>query len=327
MRARGGVAVIVVCGEALIDLTAVTIDGERLWRALPGGGPHNAAIALARLGVPVRFIGRLSTDGFGRQLAAGLAADGVDLRWAVHGPQPTTLAVVALDDAGSPAFSFYGEGTADRLLAPQDLPATLDDEPRAPGGLGARVEALHFGTLSLVAEPQASTLEGLMARESGRRLLFCDPNVRPNLIGELGPYLARLHRWLELVDVVKFSDADLAWLAPGQDPAEVSAAWAERYRLLVVLTRGAEGADGFWPGGGHAHSPATPVTVVDTVGAGDTFGAAFLAELRRHLPLTAGIATALGDGAAVAAALRYGGRAAAITCSRAGADPPCADEL
>lgn len=322
---------IVVCGEALIDLTAVTIDGERLWRALPGGGPHNAAIALARLGVPVRFIGRFSTDGFGRQLAAGLAADGVDLRWAVQGPEPTTLAVVALDEAGSPTFSFYGEGTADRLLAPQDLPAELDGEPAdaEPGDDGEPgvVEALHFGTLSLVAEPQASTLEGLMARQSGRRLLFCDPNVRPGLIGALEPYLAKLHRWLDLVDVVKFSDADLAWLAPGEDPAAVSAGWADRYGLLVVLTRGADGADGFWPGGGHVHSPATPVAVVDTVGAGDTFGAAFLAELRRHRPLVAGIATELGDGAAVAAALHYAGRAAAITCSRAGADPPRADEL
>ncbi|MGD9750852.1 MAG: carbohydrate kinase [Acidimicrobiia bacterium] len=312
---------IVVCGEALIDLTAVEVAGEQLWRALPGGGPHNAAIALARLGVPVRFIGRLSTDRFGQQLAGGLAADGVDLTWAVTGPEPTTLAVVALDEGGSPTFSFYGEGTADRLLGPGDLPADLGD-----------AEAVHFGTLSLVNEPQASTLEALMRRESGRRLLFCDPNVRPLLIGALEPYLAKLQRWLELVDVVKFSDADLAWLAPGEDPAVVSARWADRHGVVVVLTRGAHGADAFWPGG-HVFRPATPVDVVDTVGAGDTFGAAFLAELRRRRPLVAGLAAALGDGAGgaaaadIAAALDHAGRAAAITCSRAGADPPRADEL
>ncbi len=305
---------IVVCGEALIDLTPTTRGGEVLWRAQHGGGPHNAAVALARLGVPVAFLGRLSTDAFGRRLRAGLAAAGVDLRWAATGPEPTPLAVVDVDLDGSPAFGFYTEGTAARLLRPADLPRDL-------GG----VEALHFGTLSLVEEPQASTLTALMARESGRRLLFCDPNVRPALVGAREPYLARVQQWLGWVDVAKLSDADVAWLLPGADPYAACARWSAELDTLVVLTRGARGADAFWAGR-HLHRPATPVDVVDTVGAGDAFGAAFLAELSRHRPLRPGIAAGL-DTDVVQAALDYAGRAAAINCSRAGADPPTADEL
>jgi fructokinase len=148
--------VILVCGEALIDLAAVDVGGERLYRAHLGGGPRNTAVALARLEVPVAFCGRLSTDAFGQRLRDDLVANGVDDRFVVTGPEPTTLALAEVGPGGVPRFSFRGEGTADRLLAPGDLPATLDG-----------VEALHFGTLSLVLEPGASAIEGLMAARRG----------------------------------------------------------------------------------------------------------------------------------------------------------------
>ncbi len=305
---------IVVGGEALIDLTEVELGGEQLWRAHPGGGPHNAAVALARLGVPVAFLGRLSSDEFGRRLREGLRADGVDLRFVVTGDEPTTVALVSTDEDGSPRFAFHGEGTADTLLGPADLPATLDG-----------IEALHLGTLGLVREPQASTLVGLMRRQSGRIAQFCDPNIRPALVGDRSGYLRRVRQWADLVDIVKFSDDDLAWLRPDTDPLEEAARWAEDHQALVILTRGVAGAEAFWAGD-HAHVDAVAIDVVDTVGAGDSFGAGFLAELRSRVPLRPGLATQVSH-EAVEASLAFAARVAARTCARAGADPPRADEL
>jgi fructokinase len=307
--------VIVVCGEALIDLTAVTVDGERLYRALPGGGPHNTAVALARLGVPVAFCGRLSSDAFGRQLRRSLIGNGVDDRFVVSGPEPTTLALVDLDDDGVPEFSFHGNGTADRLLAPADLPASLGD-----------ADAVHFGTLSLVLEPGATALEALMAREAGRRLVVVDPNVRPAVLGDRDAYRARVERWLRWSDVVKVSDADLAWLHPGEDPLAVCRRWAAGAGpVLVVLTRGPAGASACWAGG-DVTVPAPTIEVVDTVGAGDAFGAGLLAELRRLDALRRDRVAGLGA-ADMTGALAFAVEVAAVSCTRPGADPPRLAEL
>lgn len=159
---------IVVCGEALIDLVPAVLGDEPGFVPRGGGSPYNVSIGLARLDLPTAFLGRMSRDHFGR-LRTRLEANGVDLRYASEGPEPTTVAVVHLAPGEEPEFVFYGTGTADALLASADLPADLP----------ASVEALHFVSISLLREPGATTYELLMEREQGRRVLCLDPNVRP----------------------------------------------------------------------------------------------------------------------------------------------------
>lgn len=291
---------IVVGGEALIDLVPV----ERPAGALlprPGGGPYNTALALGRLGAEVAFCSRVSADGFGEGLLAGLRAAGVDLSLVQRGPEPTTLAVPSLGPDGSAVYGFYVEGTADRLFTlPPALPA------------GAR--ALALGTCSLVLEPGASAYEALLRRESRRGLLtLLDPNVRPALIADPEAYRERFLGWLPYVSVLKLSEEDAAWLGGRVGD------WLAAGPSAVVLTRGAAGLT-VWTRDGAEHSAAAlPVAVADTIGAGDTVNAALLHRLA-GLP-DAGAAADWPD------VLAYAARAAALTCTRAGAEPPYAAEL
>ncbi|MGW6710173.1 carbohydrate kinase family protein [Streptomyces sp. NPDC054956] len=302
---------IVVGGEALIDLVPVAEPpGALLPR--PGGGPYNTALALGRLGARVAFCSRVSTDGFGTSLLAGLGAAGVDLSLVQRGPEPTTLAVPSLAPDGSAAYEFYVEGTADRLF-------------RLPPELPAGVRALALGTCSLVLEPGASAYEALLRRESGRGLLtLLDPNIRPALIADPAAYRARFLSWLPYVRVLKLSEEDAAWLGGRVGD------WLAAGPSAVVLTRGAGGLT-VWTREGEEHSvPARRVEVVDTIGAGDTVNAALLHRLSGG---TGGTADGTGGGAGGAGpvdwpgVLSYAARAAALTCTRAGAEPPYAAEL
>lgn len=289
---------IVVGGEALIDLVpAAAPPGALLPR--PGGGPYNTALALGRLGARVAFCSRVSTDGFGESLLAGLRAAGVDLSLVQRGPEPTTLAVPSLAPDGSAAYGFYVEGTADRLF-------TL------PPALPAGVRALGLGTCSLVLEPGASAYEALLRRESRRGLLtLLDPNVRPALIADPAGYRSRFEGWLPYVSVLKLSEDDAAWLGGRVRD------WLAAGPSAVVLTRGSEGLT-VWTREGAEHSvPSRRVTVADTIGAGDTVGAALLHRLAGH---RAGPVDWPG-------VLAYAAHTAALTCTRAGAEPPYAAEL
>ncbi|MFG2412399.1 carbohydrate kinase family protein [Streptomyces goshikiensis] len=289
---------IVVGGEALIDLVpAAAPPGALLPR--PGGGPYNTALALGRLGARVAFCSRVSTDGFGESLLAGLRAAGVDLSLVQRGPEPTTLAVPSLAPDGSAAYGFYVEGTADRLF-------TL------PPALPAGVRALGLGTCSLVLEPGASAYEALLRRESRRGLLtLLDPNVRPALIADPAAYRSRFEGWLPYVSVLKLSEDDAAWLGGRVRD------WLAAGPSAVVLTRGSEGLT-VWTREGAEHSvPSRRVTVADTIGAGDTVGAALLHRLAGH---RAGPVDWPG-------VLAYAAHAAALTCTREGAEPPYAAEL
>lgn len=302
---------VVVCGEALIDLTP---DGDR-YAAHPGGGPFNTAVALGRLGVPTAFCSRVSTDGFGQLLRSRLAESGTSPDLIVDTTDPTSMAVVSLNDHREAEYSFYVQGTADRGLLPDHLPAELP----------ASVQALHFGTLSLVLEPGASTYESLMRREHGKRVLLLDPNCRPRLIPDRETYLERLEGWVTLMDAVKVSAADLAWLYPDAAPAEIAGRWQRLGAALVVVTDGGRGATAY-----HGHEvvsvPTPTVTVADTIGAGDTFNAGLIAWLHEHGNLTpAGIVALTTDD--VRDLLAFAAAAAAVTCSRPGADPPRRDEL
>jgi fructokinase len=306
---------IVVCGESLIDLVPVALGDEPAYVARAGGSSFNVALGLGRLGTPVGFLGRLSSDPFGRMLRHRLLAGGVDCALVREGDEPTTLAIVHLEEGAEPVYAFHGEGTADRLLHVGDLPEALPDA----------VAALHFGSISMVREPGASAFEALMRREHGRRVLSLDPNVRPSLVGERAEYMARLEGWVALADVVKVSQADLAWLYPATAPDAAAADWLARGPGLVVVTRGHDGAFAL-AASGRVDVAGVAVPVSDTVGAGDAFTSGFLAWLHENgrldrVRLRAIPADELRTG------LVFANRAAAITCTRAGAQPPTRAEM
>lgn len=301
---------IVVCGEALIDIVT---DGDGTLRAMPGGGPFNTARALARLEVPASFLGRVSTDGFGRLLARRLDEDGVDLSMTVRGPEPTTLAVAEVDGDGRAKYQFYFEGTS----APNLTSAML------PERLGPDVIALHVGTLGLVLEPMASTLLDLVSREGANRLVMVDPNVRPALVKDHDGYCARVKALMAGCTIVKASDADVAWLFPGRDleaAANEILSWGPR---LVVVTLGADGAFGVVRGA-QKRVCAPAVEVVDTIGAGDAFGAAVLAWLRDRGVVGPDLCLAADE---LQSALDFACKVASLTCARAGAEPLWRAEL
>lgn len=298
---------IIVAGEALVDLTPHDIDGVTGYMPHPGGSPYNVAVGLGRLGVPVAFLGRISSDGFGRLLRSHLSDSGVSLEYVAPADEPTTLAFVHVGDA-EPEYSFSAERTAARLL----LPEHVGDLPDSA--------ALHLGSISLLLEPSASTLEGLMRRESRRRLITLDPNVRPGLVDDPAAYRRRVREWIELVDVVKVSVADLAWLHPGTPPFEVAAEWLEAGVSLVLVTTGTSGAQAMTAAAA-VSAPSPRVDVADTVGAGDAFTAGVLADLHDNGRLSCDAVASLSE-EELRALLTVGNEIAADTCTRRGADPP-----
>jgi fructokinase len=305
----------IVCGEALMDVfaTADTPTGTLL-DARIGGSPLNVAIGLARLGQPVAFFGALSTGFLGDRLARALAEEGVRDDCLARIDAPTTLGLVGLDAQGVPSYAFYGEGCADRRLPP----AALD---RIPDG----VRALNFGSYAMVVEPVASTQRALVERLQWRALVAYDPNIRLNVEPDLARWRATLAWMLPRTRLLKISDEDLGLLFPGTAPEALAADWLAAGVELVVLTRGGEGATA-WTAGHRVDVPGRRVTVIDTVGAGDTFQAALLTWLAEQGRLAAGDLRALGA-EQLRAALAFAADAAAITCSRRGADLPRRAEL
>jgi fructokinase len=302
--------VIAVAGEALIDL----IDDAEGLHPYPGGGPFNAAVALGRLGVPVAFVGRLSHDPFGRLLEARLAESGVDRRYVLHGPAPTPLALVHTTDDGDHTFSFYLAETAYADVMIEDLPS-LD------GG----VAALYVGTLALATDPPATAFEQLMARESGKRLVVVDPNIRASVVGDHDAYVRRFESWADHAHVIKLSDDDADWLYPGVAYEAVVETILAQGARLVVLTLGAEGAIAR-TSAASARVAAHHVDVVDTVGAGDAFGAGLLFRLWQTERLDAR-AVGLMDRDELPDLLSVASAVAALQCSRAGATPPTVAEV
>ncbi|HEV3461480.1 MAG TPA: carbohydrate kinase [Candidatus Dormibacteraeota bacterium] len=301
---------IVVCGEALIDLVDSPDGGQR---GTPGGGPFTTARALARLGVPTEFLGRLSTDAFGQQLRDLLAADGADLSLTSFGPEPTTIAIADVDSDGHAAYRFIIDGTSAPNLTRPMLPASL------PSG----VRALHVGTLGLVFEPIAPTLAGLVEREHGNLLVMVDPNIRAAALNGAAGYRARLDGIIAESTIVKASDADMAWLYPEVELVSAARALLDHGPRLVVVTLGADGAFGVCDGT-EVHVPAPGVDVVDTIGAGDAFGAGLLAWLYDRDRLNRDLRLERED---LRAALEFACLVASITCTRAGANPPRRAEL
>ncbi|MFG3103039.1 carbohydrate kinase [Streptomyces sp. NPDC048182] len=299
---------IVVAGEALIDLVPQGTGALAALRPALGGGPYNTAVALGRLGSPTAFCSRVSRDLFGEALLDRLRETGVDVSPVQRGAEPTTLAVATVDAGGSAAYSFYVEGTADRLFAvPAELP---------PG-----TRAVSFGTCSLVLEPGASAYEELLHASAARGVFTAlDPNIRAGLISDPDAYRARFRGWLPSVSLLKLSTEDAAWL--GGTPEE----WLAAGPAAVVVTRGGAGLTVFTRDGGEYAVPGERVEVVDTIGAGDTVNAALLHGLAVRDALDAGKVRALGR-MGWEDLLGFAARAAAVTCSRAGAEPPYAHEV
>lgn len=305
---------IVCCGEALIDMMPrKAADGAAVYQPFNGGSIFNTAIALGRLQIKTGFFSGISTDFFGDSLKAGLLESHVDLKYAKVWDRPSTLAFVKFDN-GHARYSFIDDNSAGRMLTKKDLPKLASD-----------VEALHFGSISLIQEPGASTLEALMKRECQKRVICYDPNIRPSLVKERRHYLARINRLIAMCDILKTSDEDIKWITGKDDVQSAAKKWLRAGAKVVVVTKGADGAEAFTKKIS-VMLPAGKVKVVDTVGAGDTFTAGILASLSKAGKLNKAAVQAL-DEAALREALEFATRAAAITVSRAGANPPWAHEL
>jgi len=304
---------ILCCGEALIDmLPRETGAGEAAFAPYPGGAVFNTAIALGRLGVKTGFFCPLSDDLFGLRLRAALDGSGVDHGLSPAVDRPCTLAFVTLTN-GQAQYAFYDTGTALRNMALAELPV-LDDS----------VRALFFGGISLVGDPCGAGFATLCAH-AGERVVMLDPNIRPGFIRDEAAYRARLDAMLARADIVKVSDEDLRWLMGAGEIADLAAALRACGPRIVVVTEGANGARAFHAGG-VAHAAANRVEVVDTVGAGDTFNAGFLAALDDAGLLSRTALKGVTEDQ-ITAALTLGTQAAAVTVSRAGANPPWRAEL
>lgn len=305
---------ILCCGEALIDmLPRETTLGEKSFAPYAGGAIFNTAIALGRLGQPAAFFTGISDDMMGDVLRETLAKSNVDYSLTAVSSRPTTIAFVKLVN-GQATYAFYDEGTAGRMITEADLSPLGDD-----------CEAMHFGAISLISEPCGSTYEALMAREYRKRVISFDPNIRPGFIKDKQKHVERVSRMATMSDIIKFSDEDLDWFGMEGDHDTLADHWLNEGASLVVLTRGAEGATGYTKNF-KVTVPSERVTVVDTVGAGDTFDAGILASLKMQDLLTKPKIADLSEDQ-VSQALALGAKVAAVTVSRAGANPPFAHEI
>jgi fructokinase len=309
---------ILTCGDALFDVFAnpSSTTSSIALDARVGGSPLNVAVALSRLGQPTGFLAKVSTDSFGRALLAHLKSENVDTDLIVRTSAPTTLAIVALDEKGVPAYSFYTNGTADRSLEVSELPQRLPDALRV----------VHIGSYTTALEPTAGSLEALVSRERGRRLISYDPNIRPSIVPDPELWHRRVTALTTQAHMVKASAEDIEFLYPGAAIKDVLGDWIARGLRLAVATMGENGAMAVTQQGITARVSSPAVKVIDTVGAGDTFQAALLTWLAEHGRLSPeGLATLSAD--ELNALLRFAARAAAITCSRRGADMPRRSEV
>ena len=305
---------ILVCGEALIDIFVgaethdhIALDGRF------GGSPFNVAFGLARMGQKVAFLAGLSRDLVGERLHRFLKAEGVDDAFLHRSNRPSTLSIVDLT-SGTPAYAFYGEGAADRDIRSENI-----------GPLPDTIKALHFGSFSTIVEPVGSTLEALAKRETAARLIAYDPNIRPTIEADMAVWRRKVANMADYAHVLKISDEDFELLYGDADPATLARGWLKQGVHLVVMTRGGKGISA-WTRSLAFDLAAPVVKIIDTVGAGDTFQAGLLTALSEIGHLSS---TALRDisEARLRSGLNFAIQAAAITCSRRGADIPRRSEL
>jgi fructokinase len=302
---------VLVVGEALVDIVRGA-DGRVAEH--PGGSPANVALGLGRLGRVVSLLSRFGLDPRGTSIAVRLAASNVVVVPGTRSTAATSTATAVLDESGVASYTFELDWR---------LPPAEEVERRLSGA-----RALHTGSIAAFLAPGGDAVLDLVRAAAGRTTVSYDPNARPVLMGEAVPARERVEQFVAAADVVKVSDEDLGWLAPGEDPATVAAQWLALGPSVVVVTRGGDGATGFCADG-RVEVPSPPVVVVDTVGAGDAFMSGLLDALATAELLGVEHAEelrAIGTDT-LAAALRHATRVAAVTCSRPGADPPTRAEL
>jgi len=290
-----------VCGEVLIDVLPTG--------PVVGGGPANTAKALARLGHDVDFIDGISTDAFGVMARKELERDGVGLALSLSSDKPTCTATVTLDAQGSASYEFLIDGTATFDFTDSWLP---DPERLKPS-------VLHIGTLATIVEPASTVLYDWAVKTAEFAPVVFDPNVRTSVVDDRSVYRAAVEKWAQISSVIKLSDDDISWLYPDESMDEVAQRWIANGASLVVVTRGAKGIIGYTEHGFEEVAGAK-VTVVDTVGAGDTVGAILVEGIVTHSVI--GL-----QGQVLNAVLNRAAIAAGITVSRAGAQPPRLHEL
>jgi fructokinase len=315
---------ILCCGEALIDMVPVSLPGGgEGFLPLPGGSPCNTAIAAARLGVPVKVLGRLSTDFFGDLLVNNLKKNKVGTELILRGGENSTLAFVKLEEGKEPRYAFYTEGAADRSFSAADLPEKLPADTRC----------ILFGSIAMTMEPVAGTIETLIRREGAGEnppVISFDPNIRSFMIADRPAYLKRLEGWIRSAVIVKISGADYDFIYPGLPLEKSMKKVLGMGPRIAVTTLGKDGAlallrreDGSVI---RASAPVVDLPVRDTIGAGDTFHGALLAWLEMKGRMSRTALAALGE-AELREALFFANKAASLVCARQGADPPSLAEL
>ena len=302
---------IALAGEALIDFTG---SGNMAFQGHCGGSPLNSAVACARLGQPTAYLTQLSTDLFGEQLLQHMQANGIDTRFIQRSDAPSTVAFVERGPQTN-RYAFYSRGSADSGWAPESLPE-----------LPESCRFLHFGSISLLQDPAARRITELVEASAGTRVVVFDPNVRLSLVVDLPAYRLRMQRWLSCTDLLKLSDEDVAALAPGESHADAAAAWLRAGPDAVVITRGSEGAVLYRNGQPPMPIAAPKVDVIDTIGAGDTFTAGLSVALFGQGVSRAEQLAGLSD-AAWHQVLLFAATAAALNCTREGANPPTLAEV
>jgi fructokinase len=303
------------CGDALVDfLPVAAVDGRDALVPAVGGSCLNVAVGMARLGAGAGFVGGISTDLFGRMIADHARASEVDLRFATRSDHQTTLAFVRTV-GGEPQYAFYDEGTASRHWTWRSGALPFD-----------RIEVLHVGSTTLVDERTAAEALALVQEARRSVTISFDPNCRPNLVTDKRRYVERMAAFVAAAHIVRMSDVDFDYLYGDDDPARRAAALLAAGASLVIITRGAQGAEAWHGTAGSVAVPAPAGRVVDTIGAGDSFQAAFLFALQvMGRSDTDSLAELSADG--LRRALSFAARCAAITCSRPGADPPRRAEI
>jgi fructokinase len=289
-----------VAGEALMDLIPVA-GADRV--PMVGGGPANTAKAVARLGYATYFLGGISSDVYGNMIEEELSDSGVDLSLVYRGDKSTALAIATINKQGLATYDFELEGTASFAFDVSWLPS---GEP----------DAIHIGSVATLIEPGATELLKWVSSKSAP--VIFDPNVRPSIQGNRKIYRAAVERWVDVATIVKLSEDDLSFLY-GDKSDEVISSWLSRGVSIIVVTRAEQGLRAY-SNGPVIEVPAVRVNLVDSVGAGDTIGAVLVEGVLVH-----GIAGMVGD--TLKSVLERAAKAAAITCSRAGANPPSREEL
>jgi fructokinase len=295
--------------------------------ALPGGGPANIAVGLARLGVPCAFAGRFSRGGFGPWLRQNLEDNGLDLTFSVAADEAATIALVTLDRSGRASYTFYGPTTADWQWAQSELP-DLVSQDHIGSLVKPVIKAVHTGSLALALEPGASAITGWLTnlRHQTDVLISFDPNVRPSLTGDLPVYRERLTNVVRSAHIVKASTEDVEAVYPGTPPPSIAEQWLSLGVPLVVITEGPDGATAYHQNGASTHCQPPAIDLADTIGAGDAFTSALLAYFNDHGLLSRAAIARLDQGQ-LRSSLAQAVAASALTCSRLGADPPNVLEL